>query len=367
VQNVIFGGSADTALINVDNTISGAGQLGAGQMTLVNAGTILANGDHALVIDTGTNVVTNSGTLEATGSGGLVIESALANTGSLWADGGNITLHGDVTGAGSARISGTATLEFGAASDQHVNFAAGGDGTLRFDVSAGFTGSVSGFGAGDSLDLGDVAYGGVALITYAANDAGTGGTLLVSDGTHAAQITLAGQYSAAGMQADGQGGTRLAYDAPAVDHQMSGGIANDVLVAGGGNDLLAGGQGSDTLTGGLGADTFKWLLEDQGTTEIPAADTISDFGAGGTDRLDLRDLLVGEHDGTGSDANNLENYLHFETSGGTTTVNVSTTGAVGASHDQEIVMQGVDMSALGANDNAIISSLLAANKLIVDT
>ena len=103
-------------------------------MTLVNKGTILANGDHALVIDTGSNVVTNSGTLEATGSGGLIIESGVANSGNLWADGGNITIHGDVTGAGDATISGMATLEFGAASAENTTFADGGDGTLRLTI-----------------------------------------------------------------------------------------------------------------------------------------------------------------------------------------------------------------------------------------
>ena len=113
-NNVIFGGAANATLNNVDNTISGAGQIGAGQMTLVNAGTIIADGSHSLVIDTGDNAVANSGTLEATGSGGLDIESGLLNTGLLWANGGDVTVHGAVTGAGDALISGTATLEFGA-------------------------------------------------------------------------------------------------------------------------------------------------------------------------------------------------------------------------------------------------------------
>ena len=59
----------------------GAGQVGAGQTTLINEGTIIATGTHALTIDTGTNVVTNSGTLEATGSGGLVMDSDDSNQG----------------------------------------------------------------------------------------------------------------------------------------------------------------------------------------------------------------------------------------------------------------------------------------------
>src|SRR4030042_5313407 len=87
-----------------------------------------------------------------------------------------INLHADVTGDGSATISGTATLAFGAASTANTTFADGGDGTLKLDDSSSFTGTVSGFNEGDSLDLGDVAFGhgtGTTL-RYAANEAGTG-------------------------------------------------------------------------------------------------------------------------------------------------------------------------------------------------
>ena len=80
--------------------------------------------------------------------------------------------------------------------------------------------------------------------------------MIVSDGTHAAQITLAGQYAAAGAHPDGEGGTLLAYDAPAVDHIMRGGTGNDILVGGAGNDTLLGGAGNDTLLGGAGNDTY---------------------------------------------------------------------------------------------------------------
>ena len=79
--NVIYGSGSDVVLTNVDNTISGAGQLGAGQMALVNEGTIVATGSNALDIDTGANVITNSGTLEASGSGGMVVSSGVANAG----------------------------------------------------------------------------------------------------------------------------------------------------------------------------------------------------------------------------------------------------------------------------------------------
>ena len=65
---------------------------------LVDAGTIIADGNNPLIIDTGANAITNSGTMQSTGAGGLVINSDIANSGLLWADGGNITVHGNVSG-----------------------------------------------------------------------------------------------------------------------------------------------------------------------------------------------------------------------------------------------------------------------------
>ena len=87
--NVIVGSTAESILTNVDNIISGAGQLGAGQLTLINelAGVIDADAmENALVIDTGSNSVRNYGTIEATDGGSLEIKSDVSNFGSL--DGG---------------------------------------------------------------------------------------------------------------------------------------------------------------------------------------------------------------------------------------------------------------------------------------
>ena len=358
-QNVIFGGSADTVLTNVDNTISGAGQLGAGQLTLVNAGLILADGSHALVIDAGSNAVSNSGVMEATGAGGLVIAGALASSGSLWANGGDIVVHGDTTGAGSATLSGTATLEFGSASDQHVTFDAGAAGTLKLDMASAFSGSVSGFDADDRLDLGDVAFGASTQLTYVANDAGTGGTLSVSDGVHTAQLALNGAFAATGLQANAAGsGSELAYDAPAANYTMQGGLANDLLVGGAGDDLFLGGLGDNTFTGGAGSDTFRFLSG--GAT---AVDTVTDFDSTtNADKLDLRDLLQGEH----ADATNLDSYLDFSYEAGThaTTVNVMSQGAGVVDH--QIQLLNFDVTAFGANDSAIIANLLANGKLTTD-
>ena len=212
-NNVIFGGSADTVLTNVDNTITGAGQLGAGQMTLVNEGAIVANGSHALVIDTGSNLVVNDGTMESTGSGGLIINGDLSNNGMLWANNGNITVAGTVDGSGYAVIEGSAQLEFGAASSENTTFAATGDGTLKLDQSADYSGTVSGFNEGDRLMLSDLLVDADTTLTFAENQDGTGGLLTVSDGTHTANVAMAGDYDAAGFHvaADSSGASVISY------------------------------------------------------------------------------------------------------------------------------------------------------------
>src|ERR1700754_2541960 len=75
-HNFIVSDGSDATLTNSD-TISGAGTIGDGHLTLVNDGTIDATGSHALIIDTGVDnsftaagpvgnlLVTNNGTLEA--------------------------------------------------------------------------------------------------------------------------------------------------------------------------------------------------------------------------------------------------------------------------------------------------------------
>jgi hypothetical protein len=211
-HNVVFGGAADAVLTNHDNTISGAGQLGAGQMTLVNAGTINATGNNALVIDTGVNVISNSGTLQATGSGGLTVNSEVTNSGFLWADGGSIVMLHAVSGGGNALISGTARLEFLAGSDAAVTFDTGAAGTLKLDQSTGFGGTIAGFAPGDVLDLADLGFGS-AVMSYGENAAGTGSVLSVSDSSHSASLKLVGAYVASGFQMadDGSGGTLIRY------------------------------------------------------------------------------------------------------------------------------------------------------------
>jgi hypothetical protein len=207
VENVIGGTRADVTLTNVNNTISGAGQIGAGQLTLINEGTIDATGANSLTVDTGANVITNSGTLEATGSGGLIINSDVVNDGFLWANRGSVKLEGNVSGNGSALISGSAYLEFAAASSENTAFASGSTGTLVLDHSFDFSGVVSGMNPSNHLDLLDINFGTGTTLSYAAKADGSCGTLTVTDGAHTANIALEGNFNSAGFQAGADHGT----------------------------------------------------------------------------------------------------------------------------------------------------------------
>jgi hypothetical protein len=194
-ENAIGGTSADVTLTNVDNTISGAGQIGAGQLTLINKGTIDATDANSLTVDTGVNAVTNSGTLEATGSGGLIVRSDVFNTGFLWANGGNVTLQGEVSGNGIAKIDGAGVLDFEAASTGNVVFGSAAAGMLKLGDSFHFNGTISGFAGSDTVDLANFGPA-IASISYHENTAGTGGTLAISDGAQTVELSLLGHYSA---------------------------------------------------------------------------------------------------------------------------------------------------------------------------
>ena len=208
-ENIIFGTNSATTLTNVDNTISGAGQIGIGDgnLTLVNEahGTINANiSGGTLTLDTG-HTITNDGLLEATNGGTLQIDDA-------------------VSGSGSAIIAG-GTLIFDAQSNVNVTFDNGPGtpayGELVLGHASDFSGQISGFTGtepdtahSDAIDLKDISFG--SNITFAYDDnAGTdtGGTLTIFDsGNTVDNITFAnGEYTTASFtfSSDESGGTLI--------------------------------------------------------------------------------------------------------------------------------------------------------------
>ncbi|EJM20675.1 VCBS repeat-containing protein, partial [Pseudomonas sp. GM18] len=287
-QNVIFGGSADTVLNNVDNRISGAGQLGAGQMVLINAGLIMASGLNSLVLDTGTHTITNSGVLESTGPGGMTVASTVENTGHLWANGGDLRLLADVNGDGSATIDGDATLTFSGAAHASVAFHGEGAGTLVIAQAetAGSLVGILGLESDDMLTFGNLAFGANTQLSYNANASGAGGLLTVDDGVHRAEVNLLGHYSAEDFQLTdgGAAGTQVSYHGES-SGTLVGSMLADTINGGDGNDIIVGRGGADTLSGGAGADVFAYFNVNEG------GDHILDYNYAEGDKIDLSALL----------------------------------------------------------------------------
>jgi hypothetical protein len=257
-HNIIAATSSGQQLTNLNNTISGAGEIGRGGLVLVNNGVIDANGQNALKLDPLT--LTNTGTLEATNGAALLItgttvtnftgsvlnpvNGTIAATGTNLSgtshssvglqdatiNGGNIsiTLQGSVvatsginTISGAASITNSAgTLEANGAELDIVNstvtntsavingntftgivFVTGTNGTIKLENATIDGGAVDTTGVSDTVE----ATSGVNAIHNAAtiSNAGTieaNGATLTIDG--AASFTNAGTLEANGGELD---------------------------------------------------------------------------------------------------------------------------------------------------------------------
>ena len=213
--NSIHGAGATATLTNAGDRIVGAGQLGGGNMILINELGGIIDGDYAagLTINTGAQVIVNGGEIESAKSGAVSILSAVANSGTLYAL-GKLTVTGAVSGAGVVRIAG-GVADFTSTFSQNVAFTTAG-GVLELSHSLTYTGQISGFAKTpiSSLDLVDIGFGPNTKATFS----GTvrSGLLTVTDGTHTANITLEGNYlgSVFAVAGDGHNGTSVT-DSPA--------------------------------------------------------------------------------------------------------------------------------------------------------
>ena len=124
---------------------------------------------------------------------------------------------GEPPTGGSATIGTGATLELGAACSEAVTFS-GSTGTLVLGnsstsggQSSNFTGTVSGFGAQDVIDLPGIAFDAQTTLGYLPNSNQTGGTLSLTDGAQSAKIALLGNYMASSfaVASDNHGGTMV--------------------------------------------------------------------------------------------------------------------------------------------------------------
>jgi hypothetical protein len=208
------------ARITIQGTLDNRGQVEAindGSNILVrgaatNSGTVLAQGDFFTSKIEFSDSVTNSGEMQANRKGELDFNAGVVNKsgGQLIDNGGTIKVDGTATG-GAALIEGIGSdlvFDGSATADTTMSVKFQGAGLFSLNHSANYTGSVSGFAHGDSIDVTDVGFVSGIDSYNAAKD-----ILTISDGTHTAQIQLVGVYTANDFSFvnDGHGGTLISW------------------------------------------------------------------------------------------------------------------------------------------------------------
>ncbi|MBR0841063.1 cadherin-like domain-containing protein [Bradyrhizobium liaoningense] len=185
---------------------------------------------------TGTSTLSNAGTIESTGVSSIQGLTGLTNTGAIAVESGSLTIGSSVTGGGTAIVH-NASLVLSGASDMLVLFNTGPTtpGVLVLGDVTHFTGTVTGFTSGDTIDLVGIAPGSVSV--------SNSGGLTVNYGTGA--FALVGDYDPTGFSiaSDGQGGTNIVWNhqAPVIVTSQFGTVHNP--------------DGSTTITGLLVTDS----------------------------------------------------------------------------------------------------------------
>jgi hypothetical protein len=239
INNYILGAAGADTLTN-EETISGAGHIGGGQMTLVNSGTINANQTAGMIIQT-SGSFTNNGTL-AVASGDLmhILGGAFTNF-----SGGALT-------GGTYNTSGTLEID-------QLGSAGGEIATNAANITL----------QGAAANIVDAA--GKGALTSIATNATAGSLSLAGGGT----LTTAGNFTNAGKLTIGTGSS-FTVGGPALFSQKSGiTTANGTLSASGGVNVEAGSlYGSGSISGNISSSGLVEPGQTTGTTGI-----LTDSGA----------------------------------------------------------------------------------------
>jgi hypothetical protein len=187
--------------------LTGTGTLQTGSLALAGGTLKVASGAEA-VIGIGTAAGAGSITVEAggvlTGEGELSATSIVDN-GNIVAEGGTLTLAAPTSGTGTVQLDSSSTVQAFGSLAASIAFMAGGQELLFVAHGASVTGTISGFGAGDTIDLR------VAASHLQFSD----GVLdfLAGKGTVVAALSFAGPYTQANfhLASDGHGGSDVTY------------------------------------------------------------------------------------------------------------------------------------------------------------
>ncbi|WP_167533108.1 Ig-like domain-containing protein [Bradyrhizobium cajani] len=242
IAGSVIGGTAGidaittgSGIVTIDNSGFVSGVITAYNGTVTNQ----AGADWQLngaSVFTGTSTLSNAGTIESTGVSSIQGLAGLTNTGTIAVESGSLTIGSSVTGGGTAIVH-NASLVLSGASDMLVSFNTGPTtpGVLVLGDVTHFTGTVTGFTYGDTIDLVGIAPGSVSV--------SNSGGLTVNYGTGA--FALVGDYDPTGFSiaSDGQGGTNIVWNhqAPVIVTSQFGTVHNP--------------DGSTTITGLLVTDS----------------------------------------------------------------------------------------------------------------
>jgi len=249
-----------------------------GELVVAAGGTAIdltvSSGGSAIVRTGGNMVVTTGGSSEIDGllvnqatvtvasNGTLTVDGRVNNTGKLYASGAGslIDVNGVVAG-GIAEV-GDGVVEFAGSSSENVSFLANGTGGLVLEGTGNaYKGRISGFGAvgngnpNQFIDFAGVDFAGASVNYTPANAADTSGTLTVTDGAHAASVTLVGHYEALDFQTANNGGTLEITDGTTISPgAVTNGVGKTLLVSGTNLIVLSSLTNSGTVFAEAGGD-----------------------------------------------------------------------------------------------------------------
>ncbi len=182
----------------------GAGTASAGTLTVGAAGTIAVGAGGKLAVAQSISIaaggtlglqsgnitaaqITNGGRITGAGT---IVQATIVNTGTIGAGSGTLIVEGSIGGAGLLAVGPQATLQLnaGIAAGQTVAFQ--GTGTLAIEAPTAFSGTITGFGAGDRI-----AVEAMAPLSQSWNAAS--GTLLLSGSGQSMSLHIAGTHTAA--------------------------------------------------------------------------------------------------------------------------------------------------------------------------
>ncbi len=194
-----------------------------GGTVVLEDGTVITNTGATVEVDAGSTLdlatatisggnVSVAGTLNSTGES-FIADGTLSNTGTIVANGGVLDVGSNVSGNGTVTITDGGIADFANAFSGDVLFA--GAGSIEF--ARPYSGTMSGFGNGDLVDLTNYNYSTNETAIWTENSSNTGGALTINNNTQPVEtINLSGSYAQDNfaLQMDSGTGTEVVFVTP---------------------------------------------------------------------------------------------------------------------------------------------------------